>query len=171
MNPPIAFDRPPEPALVASLDAEPDPADIEAIVAGLLEFNRPHTGGDVPAWLVASLRDSQGTLLGGLFGATYVGWLHVQSFWLPEGARGRGHGRRLLSLAEDEALRRGCARAFLETLSFQALPFYEKCGYRVSSRLEGFPPGGTRYALTKDLTRRPGAGEDAGDRTAHRRPA
>ena len=151
MSPAIAFSRPPRDDLVASLDAEPDQADINAIVAGLLSFNKRHTDDDAPAYLVASLRDPEGTLFGGLFGATYVGWLYVHSFWLPEAMRGRGHGRRLLSLAEDEAVRRGCPRVFLETLSFQALGFYEKCGYEVVSRLEGFPPGGARYALTKML--------------------
>jgi hypothetical protein len=56
-----------------------------------------------------------------------------------------------MALAEEEALRRGCAKAFVETLSFQALPFYEKCGYEVFSCLADFPPGGARYALTKNL--------------------
>jgi hypothetical protein len=39
--------------------------------------------------------------------------------------------------------------------SFQALPFYEKCGYEVFSRLPEFPPGGARYALTKKLDAKP----------------
>lgn len=151
MSPAIAFGRPADRELVASLDVEPDPADIQAIVAGLLDFNQQHTGDVAPAQLVASLRDGEGALVGGLFGATYLGWLYVHSFWLPEAMRGQGHGRRLLALAEEEALRRGCPRAFLETLSFQALGFYEKCGYRVASKLDGVPPGGARYALTKEL--------------------
>jgi GNAT superfamily N-acetyltransferase len=151
MSPPIAFDRPADREIVASLDAEPDSSDIQAIVAGLLAFNQQFTDGDAPAYLVASLRDTEGTLLGGLFGATYLGWLYVHSLWLPEAMRGLGHGRRLLALAEEEAVRRHCPRVFLETLSFQALPFYEKCGYQVASRLDGFPPGGARYALTKVL--------------------
>lgn len=151
MSPPIAFGRPPRDDLVVSLDVEPDPEEINAIVAGLLAYNKAHTGDDAPAQLVVSLRDPDGALLGGLFGATYLGWLYVHSFWLPEAVRGRGHGRRLLALAEEEAVQRGCPRVFLETLSFQALPFYEKCGYAVVSKLDGFPPGGARYALTKDL--------------------
>ncbi len=152
MSPAIAFGRPPpRDDLVVSLDVEPDPVDIDAIVAGLVAFNKEHTGEGAPAYLVASLRDPDGALLGGLFGATYVGWLYVHSFWLPTALRGRGHGRQLLALAEAEALRRGCAHAFLETLSFQALGFYEKCGYEVASRLDGFPSGGARYALTKEL--------------------
>jgi hypothetical protein len=56
-----------------------------------------------------------------------------------------------MELAEEEAVGRGCTRVFLETFSFQALPFYEKCGYEVFSRLPDFPPGGARYALTKNL--------------------
>ena len=41
----------------------------------------------------------------------------------------------------------------LDTLSFQARPFYEKLGYRVYGQLEDFPAGSghTRYYLTKTL--------------------
>jgi hypothetical protein len=56
-----------------------------------------------------------------------------------------------MQLAEVEAKRRGCGNAFVETLSFQALPFYEKLGYKVFSKLPGMPAGGARYALTKVL--------------------
>ena len=56
---------------------------------------------------------------------------------------------RLMALAE--AVPRGCPRVFVETLSFQTLPFYEQCGYTVFSRLADFPPGGARHALTKQL--------------------
>ena len=58
--------------------------------------------------------------------------------------------------AEKEALQRGCPRVFLETLSFQALPFYEKCGYVIFSKLIDFPPGGARYALTEKLVEQVG---------------
>lgn len=134
-----------------TLEATPDSADIQALVKGLTDFNAAHAGGDTPSYLLATVRDEHGALAGGLLGATYLGWLSIQVVWLTEAARGRGHGQRLMALAEEEALRRGCPRVFVETLSFQALPFYEKCGYTVFSRLDGFPPGGARYALTKQL--------------------
>ncbi len=51
-----------------------------------------------------------------------------------------------------EALR-GCPRMSIETLGFQAPGFYEKRGYLVASRFDGFPPSGVRYALTKELSR------------------
>jgi GNAT superfamily N-acetyltransferase len=133
------------------LETEPDPDAMRFLVKGLTEFNASHANGDVPNYLVLTVKDSEGEMAGGLLGATYLGWLQIQVVWLEDSVRGHGYGSELMALAEAEALRRGCARAFVETLSFQALPFYEKCGYEVFSRLADFPPGGARYALTKNL--------------------
>ena len=133
------------------LEAEPDPDDMNAVVQGLVEYNRQHTGDPGPQYLLLTLRDDAQVLVGGLLGATYVGWLTVHTVWLEAALRGRGHGSRLMAEAEREAVRRGCPRVFLETFDFQALPFYEKLGYRVVTSLAGFPPGGVRYALTKEL--------------------
>ena len=135
-----------------TLEAEPQESDINAIVTGLVEFNSLHTDGATPEYLLATVRDDGGMLVGGLLGATYLGWLQVHSVWLPDSLRGRKYGTDLMAIAEKEALRRGCMSAFLETFNFQALPFYEKCGYTVFSRLPDFPVGGARYALTKSLS-------------------
>jgi GNAT superfamily N-acetyltransferase len=138
------------------LETEPNPDDMQLLVKGLTEFNASRADGDVPNYLLATVKNSEGQLAGGLLGATYLGWLQIQIVWLDDSVRGRGYGSELIALAEAEALRRGCPRAFVETLSFQALPFYEKCGYQVFSRLADFPPGGARYALTKNLGTAPG---------------
>lgn len=135
-----------------ALEAKPHPNDINAIINGLFEFNRGQTGGATFEYLLATVRDPQDTLVGGLFGATYLGWLQVQAVWLPDSLRGHKYGTQLMALAESEALRRGCRNVFLETYSFQALPFYKKCGYTVHSCISDFPVGGARYALTKSLS-------------------
>jgi len=135
-----------------ALEEKPQPKDINAVVQGLMEFNKLHTNGAMPEYLLATVRNEQGVLLGGLFGATYLGWMQVQAVWLPDDLRGHGYGTKLMAIAECEALRRGCTRVLLETFSFQALPFYEKLGYRVFSRLADFPVGGARYVLTKNLS-------------------
>ena len=134
------------------VEEKPDSADIQVLVKGLSDYNAAHAGGDTPCYLLATVRDEAGKVTGGLLGATYLGWLSIQVVWLDEALRGQGYGQRLMALAEAEAVRRGCPRVFVETLSFQALPFYEKCGYTVFSRLADFPPGGARYALTKQLS-------------------
>lgn len=128
-----------------------DSADINVIVQGLTEFNASKAGGDTPSYLVITVRDKEQNVVGGLVGATYLGWLQIHAVWVSEVLRGRGYGSRIMQQAEDEARERQCPRVFLETLSFQALPFYEKIGYKVVSKLADFPPGGTRYALTKML--------------------
>lgn len=136
---------------VVAVETKPEPGDMAAIVRGLTEFNASKAEGETPNYLLVTLRDSHGTVVGGLLGATYLGWLQVTALWLPDALRGGGHGSALMAQAEQEAIRRGCPRVFLETLSFQALPFYEKLGYVIHSRLADFPPGGVRYALTKNL--------------------
>ena len=134
------------------VEAEPDPTDMHALVKGLVAFNASQTNGEQQNNLLVTVRDDKGALMGGLLGATYLGWLTIQIVWLDEAARGKGYGAKLMELAEREALLRGCPRVFVETLSFQALPFYEKCGYSVHSCLPDFPPGGARYSLTKQLS-------------------
>jgi ribosomal protein S18 acetylase RimI-like enzyme len=130
----------------------PNNADMGVVVAQLTAYNASKSGGATPDYLFIAARDASGAVVGGLVGGTYLGWLSVQMVSLDESLRGQGHGAMLMKLAEEEAVRRGCPRVFLETFDFQALPFYEKLGYRVHSRLEGFPhPGGSRYALTKML--------------------
>ena len=135
-----------------ALEAEPKAGDMNAIVKGLLSFNSVHTDGASPQYLVVTVRDDDDAVVGGLVGATYLGWLHVHALWLPEGLRGRGYGNDLLAAAEEEAVRRGCGNACLETLSFQALPFYQKRGYLIFGQLTDFPPvGGVMYFLAKPL--------------------
>ncbi len=61
-----------------------------------------------------------------------------------------------MMLAEQEAVKRGCRYAHLETIDFQALPFYQKLGYEIFATLQNYPPGHVRYSLTKkDLSENP----------------
>ncbi len=97
------------------------------------------------------LRDAEGRLLGGLLGETAWEWLHVSILWIDEAARGQGYGSRLLAEAEAEALRRGCHHVHLDTMSFQALPFYERLGYTLWGTLPDHPTGHQRHFLRKPL--------------------
>jgi GNAT superfamily N-acetyltransferase len=98
------------------------------------------------------LKSARGEWLGGLLGSLWGGWLHVRFLWVDAAARGHGNGTRLLQAAEAYAVERGCFAAALETHSFQARPFYEKCGYKVFSTLEDWPPGHAKFFLRKQLT-------------------
>ena len=104
-------------------------------------------------WVPMALfvRDAQGTVVGGLTGGTYWGWLYITHLWVAEHLRGQDYGSRLLAEAEREALRRGCHHVYLDTQDFQALPFYQKRGYTVYGVLDDMPIGHTRYSMQKDL--------------------
>lgn len=138
-----------------TLESDPAEADLAAIRAGLHAFNTLAASDDSHQTLALFLRGENGELLGGLLGDTYWGWLSVAILWLEEKARRHGHGSRLLAAAEAEAVRRGCHHAHLDTMSFQALPFYEKHGYKVWGILDDLPVGQQRIFLSKKLDHRP----------------
>ncbi len=134
-----------------ALEENPSPDDVLAVQLGLEAYNRLHAPPANLTPLTFLLRHADGRLAGGLLAGTFRGWLHIDILWLDESARGQGLGTRILRLAEDEARRRGCHHVFLDTMSFQALPFYLKHGYTVWGELEDFPVGHTRHFLKKSL--------------------
>ena len=129
----------------------PGQAAYDTILAGIIAYNEGEAGPSGHRLLAVLVKDEDGKVLGGLWGATHWQWLFVHLLWLPETLRGAGLGRDLLRRAEAEAMARGCANVWLDTYSFQAPGFYEKLGYTVFGTLEGYPPGHRRYFLQKRL--------------------
>jgi len=103
--------------------------------------------------LTLTLRASDGTIAGGVYGATMWGWLMIDGLWVAEELRGQGLGRRLLLEAESIAVDRGCRGSWLGTFDFQAREFYERLGYVVFAELQDFPAGHRHYHLRKSFTR------------------
>ena len=126
--------------------------DMDAVHEGLRAYNARFADHNHKP-LNIYLRDASGAIVGGLLGDTYFGWLSINILWIDDHYRGQRYGERLIGMAEDEARRRGCTHANLDTISFQAPAFYEKLGYRVYGVLEDFPVGNDhrRHYLTKDL--------------------
>ena len=124
-----------------TLTDQPDPADTKFIEDGLAAYNLQFAPPYGTQRLVVLLRDDNGKLTGGLLGLTWWGWLRIDILWLDEAVRGQDWGTRLMEIAENEAIRRGCHHVFLDTMSFQALPFYLKLGYTVFGELDDLPTG------------------------------
>jgi GNAT superfamily N-acetyltransferase len=143
--------RTPSSAYSVSLEENPSEEDLNAVQGGLMEFNRLHGAKEDYRRLTVFVRGPDGKVAGGLLGETYWGWLHVAILWLEENIRRWGYGTRLMDLAEQEAARRGCRAVHLDTMSFQALPFYRKRGYQVFGELQDMPPGQRRIFLYKKL--------------------
>ncbi|MDA3850066.1 MAG: GNAT family N-acetyltransferase, partial [Spirochaetaceae bacterium] len=90
-------------------------------------------------------------IIGGLIGGTYWGWLYIDRFWVNKDFRKLGFGSKLLKMAENEAINRGCTNAHLDTHDFQAVEFYKKNGYEIVSKLENLPKGFNKYLMKKTL--------------------
>jgi len=115
-------------------------------------YNEERAGVSDARQLAILARDPDtGEVVGGLLGRSYLGLLTVERFFLPENLRRGGLGGRILAMAEEEGRRRGCTRAVLSTLHFQAPGFYLKQGWEVAARIECEPPGHTRFYMTKNL--------------------
>ena len=123
----------------------------QAIAAPLVRFNDTRAGPSGNRPLDVELRDAGGAVAGGLWGSTAYGWLFTQLLAVPEQSRGRGLGRQILSLAEAEAIKRGCHAAWLDTFEFQAKAFYERMGYSCFATLPDYPKGYSRYFMRKEL--------------------
>lgn len=90
-------------------------------------------------------------VIGGLWGRSELGVLFLDMFFLPETLRGGGIGAALLALVEEEARRRGCRRAVVETSTFQAPGFYARHGYVEFGRVPFSVAEGARVSLAKTL--------------------
>jgi GNAT superfamily N-acetyltransferase len=134
------------------VDESPDPGLRDAIVQPLRAFNESRIGPVKPEPLAIVLRDPEGgTVTGGLWGASVVGWLYVDLLVVPEGFRGQGLGSELLRKAETIARKRGCIGMWLHTGSFQAPAFYEKRGFQAFGTVPDYPPGHATIFYLKRL--------------------
>ncbi|WP_157213390.1 GNAT family N-acetyltransferase [Rhizobium sp. CF122] len=122
-----------------------------AIAASLIEFNASRIGRPTEDKLLALTvtEPETGNIIGGLWGSTIHDHLHVDLLVVPEALRHGGIGRRLMALAEQEAIDRGCRGAWLTTHSFQARGFYERLGYEAFGIMDDFPPGHSFIFLRK----------------------
>ena len=82
------------------IEDEPAQADLKVLPDGLEAFNESRWPKHQP-WrpLAVFVRDSR-TIVAGLAGETYSGWLFIRYLWVSEGLHGPGIGRRLMAAGE-----------------------------------------------------------------------
>lgn len=130
----------------------PDYAAREPILRALIAYSEAHSRPMDARPVAVLLTDPQaGHIIGGLWGRTAWGWLHMDTLYVPDALRGAGLGSMLVRIAEAEALKRECVGAWLDTFSFQARGFYERLGYRVIGTIENQPPGHARHFMQKSF--------------------
>jgi GNAT superfamily N-acetyltransferase len=117
----------------------------------IAEFNALHWDATKRQQLGFKLEDSEGHLIAAVAGRTFGHWFYLESLWLDEKVRGKGVGSKLLIEAETLAKARGCSFVILDTLDFQAKPFYERHGYQLEWTQTNYPFTGCKHFMTKRL--------------------
>ena len=134
------------------VEDDPDPADLDALDAGVAEATLRATRLPEPRPL-AVLARQDGVLVGGAHGWTWGGCCEVVTLWVSEERRGCGMGRALLARVEEAAARRGCRLVVAFTHDVQAPGLYRAAGYTLVATVEGYPAGGAAHWFRKPLGR------------------
>lgn len=123
----------------------------EAVRQKIVAFNQVQWQGLSRKNLGLKLQDSEGKLLAGISGKTFGNWFLIDYLWVDESLRHQKIGSRLLLEAELKAKARGCQFALLDTLDFQAKPFYERHGCHVQWIQQAYPETGSKFFMVKAL--------------------
>ncbi len=122
------------------VENDPDPRDLEFLETQIRREASTAMGLGDEAELAIFVRDA-GRIVAGISGWTWGDCCELQSLWVEPSLRGRWLGTRLLAAAEAEAAARGCSQTVHFTYAFQAGRLYERSGYELAGRVEGFPSG------------------------------
>jgi ribosomal protein S18 acetylase RimI-like enzyme len=101
--------------------------------------------------LAVQIKNDDGDVIAGAAGRTFGDWLLINTLWVADELRGQNIGSKILTEIELAAKQRGCLKCLLDTLNFQAMPFYEKQGYKTQWIQENYPKTGCKYFMLKVL--------------------
>jgi len=132
------------------LDEHPGQEDLHYVLKSIRQYNFEVSGHGPPRPVAFFLRDGQGQIMGGVLGDLWGKSMHIAALWVNEYERGKGHGSSLMTELEKYAAAKGNLLSYVETTSFQALPFYEGLGYRIFGHLP-IADSCTLFFLRKDL--------------------
>lgn len=130
--------------------SEPSPQDVKRVSDAVRSHNIAFMPDDFCELSVFE-KDVTGNIIAGLVASTYWKRLDIRYLWVDVEHRGNGLSSQLLMVAENEAIRRGCRYAQVDTFDFQALGLYLKQGYQVFGELDGYENNHKRSYLQKLL--------------------
>jgi ribosomal protein S18 acetylase RimI-like enzyme len=100
---------------------------------------------------VSFVASDEGQFAGAVVVELFWGTLHVKYVFVKEEYRKQGIATKLMQKAFEYGKEHKCAFAFVETMSFQALGFYQKLGFVLEYTRSGYSHGTAFHYLRKDL--------------------
>ena len=132
------------------VDNAPCRSDNDTVREGLISFNEKITGDRAKEFSVF-MKDDSGEIVGGILTFYDLEAVYIDIFWVDEKFRNQGYGKKLLDIAEEEALKKGCVFSIADTMDFQAEAFYLKSGYVRMGVIENYWYRHSRIFLRKSL--------------------
>jgi ribosomal protein S18 acetylase RimI-like enzyme len=129
----------------------PEDSLIEFLDKKIDDFNWAHWEVKERNPIAVKITDKDNNIIAGAAGRTFGHWFLLDTLWVSDLLRGQNIGSKLLSKLETLAKEKGCKECLLDTLNFQAMPFYEKKGYEVQWVQKNYPKTGCKYFMTKEL--------------------
>lgn len=109
------------------------------------------TGHDEKFESVSFEASDEGTFIGAAVVEHFWGALHIKYVYIEKENRSQGIGTMLMEKALAYGKENQCNFAFVETMSFQALAFYQKLGFQLEFTRSGYSHGTSFHYLRKDL--------------------
>ena len=97
------------------------------------------------------IKDQNQNVCGGISGTSFYGSLYVDSLWIDKMLRYQGWGTKLMWEAEKIGREQGARFVTVNTMDWEALPFYEKLGYSIEFIREGYDKDSKMFMLRKRL--------------------
>src|SRR3972149_1732757 len=110
------------------------------------------TGHDGKLEPIAFVATEEESLAGAVVVECFWGALHIKYVYVDERFRGQGLGTRLIQRAFSYASEQKSPFAFVETMRFQALEFYQKMGFELEFTRSGYAHTTSLHYLSKSLT-------------------
>lgn len=102
-----------------------------------------------PIAFIANNKD--GVFAGAVVVEMFWGALHIKYVYVEEKYRGRGIATKLMENALNYGRKNQCPFAFVETMSFQALGFYQQIGFELEFTRSGYKCDTSFHYLRKNL--------------------
>jgi ribosomal protein S18 acetylase RimI-like enzyme len=99
--------------------------------------------------IVFEIRDGK-AFMGACVVQLFWGQLHIEYLFVEEKYRKKGLGQQLMDHAFHYGKDKGCTLAFVNTMSFEALEFYQKMGFQLEFKREGYR-GGVSFCYLKKV--------------------
>ena len=134
-----------------TVEENPSLADLSVLSDGLCSEAYEKRGLSKFEHFCFFLRNEQLQVMGGIHGVIYYGCMYIDELWVEKNHRGQGYGVSLVKKAEELAVEKKCLMVTVNTMDFEARPFYEKLGYVVEFQRGGYLNSSTLYFLIKHL--------------------